>query len=163
MESFASLPEPRRRASCSYPLDELLLTVLCAISSGADDWVEVTLRGQEKRDWLGKFLPFDNSIAFHDTFSRVFDLLDAEQFEACFMAWMRKLCPNLQGQAVHIDGKSLRGSHGADVRVHVVRRRSGAPFCGRAPRPTRDGPRAIESRRTLRNPLQGTDLSAKLA
>ena len=58
MESFACLPEPRRRASCSYPLDELLLTALCAISSGADDWVEVALWGQEWCEWLREFLPF---------------------------------------------------------------------------------------------------------
>ena len=49
------------------------------------------------------------------------------------------------------------------VRVHVVRQRSGAPLRGRGPRPARDGSRTPESRRTLRNPLQGTDLLAKLA
>ncbi|MFT7723754.1 MAG: transposase family protein [Roseateles sp.] len=39
MQAFEALEDPRRRASCAYPLDELLLTALCAVTSGADDWV----------------------------------------------------------------------------------------------------------------------------
>jgi hypothetical protein len=42
MEAFETLEDPRRRlASCDYPLQELLLTALCAIGSGVDDWVDV--------------------------------------------------------------------------------------------------------------------------
>jgi hypothetical protein len=32
--------------------------------------------GREKLDWLRRFLPFRNGIASHDTFSRVFALLE---------------------------------------------------------------------------------------
>jgi len=121
MESFESLEDPRRRASCAHALQELLLTALCAVASGADDWVDVAMWGQEKIEWLRRFLPFDNGVASHDTFSRVFGLIDAQQFEACFAAWMRLLCPSLQGHAVHIDGKSVRGSHDGDQPMtHLV-------------------------------------------
>lgn len=66
-------------------------------------------------------MPFSNGIASHDTFSRVFNLLDAEQFEACFIGWMQQLCPSLKGQLVPIDGKSVRGSHdGAQGAIHLV-------------------------------------------
>ena len=59
--------------------------------------------------------------ASHDTFSRVFSLLDAKRFEACFIGWMQQLCPALQGQLVAIDGKSVRGSHdGGLAMVHLV-------------------------------------------
>jgi len=122
MESFETLEDPRRRlASCDYPLQELLLTALCAISSGADDWVDVGLWGKEKLDWLRRFLAFENGVASHDTFSRVFALLDAKSFEACFIDWMERLCPSLRGHAIHIDGKSLRGSHnGCEAMAHLV-------------------------------------------
>jgi predicted transposase YbfD/YdcC len=122
MESFETLEDPRRRlASCDYPLQELLLTALCAISSGADDWVDVGLWGQEKLDWLRRFLAFENGVASHDTFSRVFALLDAKSFEACFIDWMEHLCPSLRGHAIHVDGKSLRGSHnGCEAMAHLV-------------------------------------------
>jgi predicted transposase YbfD/YdcC len=122
METFEDLEDPRRRlASCNYPLQELLLTALCAISSGADDWVDVALWGREKLDWLRRFLAFTSGIASHDTFSRVFALLDAKRFEACFIDWMERLCPSLRGHAIHIDGKSLRGSHnGCAAMAHLV-------------------------------------------
>lgn len=122
MEAFETLEDPRRRlASCDYPLQELLLTALCAVGSGVDDWVDVALWGQEKLDWLRRFLPFQNGVASHDTFSRVFALLDATRFEACFIGWMEHLCPSLRGHAIHIDGKSLRGSHnGCQAMAHLV-------------------------------------------
>ena len=121
MEAFENLEDPRRRASCAYALDELLLTALCAVTSGADDWVSVALWAEEKLDWLRRFLPFEQGVASHDTFSRVFALIDAKAFEACFIAWIGQLCPGLRSQAIHIDGKSLRGSHdGEDAMAHLV-------------------------------------------
>jgi predicted transposase YbfD/YdcC len=71
--------------------------------------------------WLRRFLPFANEIASHDTFSRVFSLLDARQFEVRFVQWMRELCPSLHGQLVPIDGKSVRSSHDGDEgAIHLV-------------------------------------------
>ena len=84
LQAFAELPDPRSR-TCAYPLDELLLVALSAITSGAEDWVNVVEWAQLKLDWLRRWLPFENGIASHDTFSRVFSLLDAQRFEACFI------------------------------------------------------------------------------
>ena len=117
---FEDLEDPRSR-HCAHPLNELLLVALSAITSGADDWVSVVKWARLKLEWLRNFLPFDNGIASHDTFSRVFALLDAEHFEACFIDWMQQLCPSLAGQLIPIDGKSLRGSHDGSVSMaHLV-------------------------------------------
>jgi predicted transposase YbfD/YdcC len=120
LEAFEELEDPRTRA-CAHRLDELLLAALCAITSGADSWVSVVDWAEMKLDWLRRFLPFANGIASHDTFSRVFNLLDAKQFEACFIGWMQQLCPSLAGQLIPIDGKSVCGSHdGAQGAIHLV-------------------------------------------
>ena len=120
LKVFEDLEDPRSR-SCAHPLNELLLVALSAITSGADDWVSVVKWANLKLEWLRRFLPFDNGIASHDTFSRVFALLDAKRFEACFIDWMRQLCPSLAGQLIPIDGKSLRGSHDGSVNMaHLV-------------------------------------------
>lgn len=110
LDAFAELPDPRTR-SCMHQLEELLFAALCAITSGADSWAEVAQWTELKLDWLRRYFPFGNGAASHDTFSRVFSLLDAKCFEACFINWMQQLCPSLQGQVVPIDGKSVRGSH----------------------------------------------------
>ena len=120
LSAFEELEDPRSR-TCPYPLQELLLVALCAVTSGADDWVSVARWGRLKLDWLRRWLPFDNGIASHDTFGRVFALLDAQRFEECFIDWMRRLCPTLARQLVPVDGKSVRGSHDGGVgMLHLV-------------------------------------------
>lgn len=120
LEAFEELEDPRTR-ECMHQFDELLLAALCAITSGADSWISVVNWSELKLEWLKRFLPFANGIASHDTFSRVFNLLDAQQFEACFIRWMQQLCPALGGQVIPIDGKSVRGSHdGAQGAIHLV-------------------------------------------
>jgi predicted transposase YbfD/YdcC len=118
-EHFAGLPDPRTRRA-DYPLQELLLVAVCAILCGADNWVDVAEFGEAKLKWLRRVLPFENGIAAHDTFGRVFALLDAAAFEACFIGWMSSLCPALSG-VVPVDGKTVRRSHGAGRKaIHVV-------------------------------------------
>ena len=121
MESFEALEDPRRRlASCDYPLQELLLTALCAISSGADDWVDVGLWGSRSSTGCGDSSRLRTALP-RTTPSAGCSLLDANCFEACFIDWMECLCPSLRGHVIHIDGKSLRGSHnGCEAMAHLV-------------------------------------------
>ena len=120
LEAFAELTDPRTRA-CAFQLDELVLAAICAIISGAESWTAVVEWSEMKLDWLRQHLPFANGIASHDTFGRVFSLLDASQFEACFTRWAGTLCPTLAGQHIAIDGKCVRGSHdGERSAIHLV-------------------------------------------
>lgn len=120
LEAFEELSDPRAR-SCNYQLDELLLAAICAVISGAESWTSVVEWSEMKLDWLRQHRPFANGIASHDTFGRVFSLLDAKRFEACFVRWMSTLCPSLDGQHIAIDGKCVRGSHdGSRSAIHLV-------------------------------------------
>lgn len=120
LEEFEDLEDPRQSDRCQYPLQEMLLVALCAVSSDADDWVHVVEWGRLKLDWLRKWLPFEHGVASHDTFSRLFGLLDPKCFEARFVRWMSRLCGALAGH-IAVDGKSVRGSHEAGAGMaHVV-------------------------------------------
>ena len=120
MEHFAELEDPRTRCS-PHGLLELLLTAIGAILSGADTWVAVSVWGRAKLNWLRQFLPFENGIASHDTFGRVFALLDSAVFERCFLAWMRSLCGAFEGLQIALDGKTIRRSQSAGQKaIHVV-------------------------------------------
>jgi predicted transposase YbfD/YdcC len=117
---FDDLEDPRTRRSL-HGLVELLLTAMCAVLSGADTWVAVALWGRAKLDWLRQFLPFAHGVASHDTFGRVFALLDATVFERCFIAWMRTVCRAFDGLQVALDGKTVRRSQSAGQKaIHVV-------------------------------------------
>jgi predicted transposase YbfD/YdcC len=99
----------------------MLMVALCAILCGADSWVAIQTWGEEKLDWLRRPIQLEHGILSHDTLGRVFAALDSRQFEACFMRWMRHLCPALNGQVMAIDGKAVRGSRqGAQRAIHLV-------------------------------------------
>ncbi len=121
MQHFEELADPRKQTGrFQFPLQELLLTALCAVAAGAEDWVDVSEWGVFKLEWLRRFLPFERGVASHDTFSRVFAMLDSARFEACFRSWMAQLCPSLSQEHIAIDGKTLRGSRTADGALHLV-------------------------------------------
>lgn len=108
--AFDEIIDSHARA-CAYQLEELLLAAICSVISGAESWTSVVEWSEMKLDWLRQHLPFSNGIASHDTFGRVFSLLDAEQFEAGFIRWISSRCPSLGEHHIAIDGKCARGSH----------------------------------------------------
>jgi predicted transposase YbfD/YdcC len=77
---------------------------------GANSWTEVELFGKTKQKWLAGFLELPHGIPSHDTFGRVFSLLDPEAFRSSFLSWMRAVQEVTHGQVVAVDGKQLRGS-----------------------------------------------------
>ena len=90
---------------------DIIVITLCAVICGADNWVEIEEFGKAKSDWFARFLKLPNSIPSHDTFGRVFGLLNPEQFGACFTAWVGQVSELAQGEVVAIDGKTLRRCH----------------------------------------------------
>jgi hypothetical protein len=70
----------------------------------------MALFGQSKREFLESFLPLRNGIPSHDTFSRVFRLLDPEAFRRWFLGFMGQFAQGCEG-VLAIDGKTLRRSY----------------------------------------------------
>lgn len=120
LEHFAELEDPRSRQS-PHSLMELLFTAVCGVLCGADSWAGVALWGRAKLDWLRQFFPFAQGVASHDTFGRVFALLDAAVFERCFIGWMRSVCQAFTGLQVALDGKTVRRSKSSGQKaIHLV-------------------------------------------
>jgi predicted transposase YbfD/YdcC len=95
----------------NYPLIEMVFIALCASICDANTWVDVERFGNAKLAWFRKHMAFEHGIPSHDTFSRVFGLLDSIEFYAALQSWAGDIAQTLKGQIVAIDGKSLRGSH----------------------------------------------------
>jgi predicted transposase YbfD/YdcC len=110
LDQFSALDDPRQAWKVTYPLPEVLLTVLCATMAGAEDFVEIERWAKRKLDVLRRFLPFAEGIASHDTLNDVINALPAEDFQACFVAWVEGLRDD-DPEIVAVDGKTSRRSH----------------------------------------------------
>jgi predicted transposase YbfD/YdcC len=107
---FENLTDPRVDRTRVHPLLDILVIALCAAICGANTWVDVERLGRSKQDWFAKFLKLPGGIPSHDTFGRVFALLDTAEFDACLRSWLRSLHQSLKDQNIAIDGKTLRRS-----------------------------------------------------
>jgi predicted transposase YbfD/YdcC len=107
---FGELEDPRSAHTRRHAFVDILVIAICAIIGGAESWPEVVVFGEAKESWFRQFLQLENGIPAHDTFWRVFNALDARQFERCFSQWVRSAVRLTQGEVVPIDGKILRGS-----------------------------------------------------
>jgi len=97
---------------CDHKLIDIIMVAICAVLSGAETWDEVELFGEEREGWLKQFLELPNGIPSHDTFRRVFSLLDARVFQERFIGWVEQTFQVKREQVIAIDGKSVRGSQG---------------------------------------------------
>ena len=96
-------------------LDILIITVL-GFMTGNDNWIEIVEWAEHNEEWLRTFLELENGIPSHDTFGRVFALIDPKEFESAFQSWVleyRKIFLKDESgtrQHVAIDGKKIRGT-----------------------------------------------------
>jgi len=107
---FKELRDPRVQGRCDHLLIDILAIVLLAVLSSAEDWPDIELFGQRRREWLQGFLQLPGGIPSHDTFRRVLGLLDRKQFAACLFQWTQALHEATGGKVIAIDGKTARRS-----------------------------------------------------
>lgn len=110
-EHFGSLQDPRIDRQKLHLLLDIIVIAICASICGADKWEDVETFGKAKKDWFKTFLELPNGIPSHDTFNRVFNLLDPVEFQSSFLSWISAASKLIDGQAIAIDGKVLRRSH----------------------------------------------------
>lgn len=112
LKHFETLKDPRLNThhNLRHSLTDILVITILATICGADSWTEIYEFGVAKEEWLRTFLSLPNGIPSHDTFGRVFSLIDPSKFEACFCAWIKALEIDIDREIIAIDGKTLRGS-----------------------------------------------------
>ena len=113
---FGDLVDPRTGNAQRHDLLEMLLIALAATLSGAETSVDMALFGQAKEPVLRGWLRLKGGIPSHDTFSRLFRLLDPDAFEASFSRFVAAFAEQVGAaeadsrQVVAVDGKTARRS-----------------------------------------------------
>ena len=153
LQHFSNLMDPRQSVKVLYPLDEIVLLLVCATIAGCDDLVEVREWGVEHLEFLCRFLPFRDEIPSHDTLGDVLAAVDPEIFKTCFASWTA-VVQDGDPEVVNIDGKTSRRTHdrgkghkplhlvSASWRSHAAHGQRAVSGC------------SLASRRRLRSPMK---------
>jgi predicted transposase YbfD/YdcC len=124
-EAFRRLPDPRAE-NARHELSDILFVALAAVLCGAENCCDMAEFGRAKSTLLRQFLRLEHDIPSHDTFSRMFRILDPEAFEQSFRRFMAAFAEangiSFTG-VIAVDGKALRGAYERGCRatpIHMV-------------------------------------------
>ena len=123
VDHFKDLEDKRVERTKRHKLIDIVTIAICAVICGVDSWVLMEAYGKKKEKWLKQFLELPNGIPSHDTFARVFERIDPQQFQNCFLSWIKSINKITEGEVIAIDGKTLRHSYdkGKDKgAIHMV-------------------------------------------
>jgi predicted transposase YbfD/YdcC len=109
-DHFKQISDPRMERRKQHELLDIITIALCAVLCGAETWVVIEIYGKAKEEWLKKFCILSNGIPSHDTFARVFAAINPEEFQQCFLNWVKGIGRVTEGEIIAIDGKQSRNS-----------------------------------------------------
>jgi predicted transposase YbfD/YdcC len=120
-DHFIIITDPRIDRQKAHKLIDIIVLAICSVLAGADNWVDIAYFSETHEDWFKGFLELPGGIPSHDTFGRVFSLINPKQFQLSFTSWMRSVVKVTKGQVIAIDGKTNRRTYGKDTKpLHVV-------------------------------------------
>jgi predicted transposase YbfD/YdcC len=109
-DHFGKLEDTRIDRRKQHKLIDIITIAICAVICGAETWVDIEIHGKAKKDWLSKFLELPNGIRSHDTFGRVFAAINQEEFQQCFLGWVKGVRTKTEQEIISFDGKESRNS-----------------------------------------------------
>jgi predicted transposase YbfD/YdcC len=107
---FRKLWDSRVRGRTRHLLVDIIVMAICAVIADCDSWREIALFAQKRQAWFKRFLKLPNGVPSHDTFERVFNQLDPQTFQICFVDWVKEIAELAGLRHIAIDGKALRHS-----------------------------------------------------
>lgn len=110
MEALSIIPDPRIQRRQKFSLLEVLITAVCCVLCGAETWNEIAEEAEFMTDWFRSALGLElgHGTPSHDTYRRVFSLIDPAAFQKAFIQWVNAIRELIPGEVVAVDGKTLR-------------------------------------------------------
>ena len=109
-EQLATINDPRIERTKRHKLIDILVIAVLATICAAESYPDIEEFGIDKEEWLRTFLELPHGIPSHDTFRRVFILINGEEFQQVFFSWIQGIAELSLGEIVAVDGKHLKGS-----------------------------------------------------
>jgi predicted transposase YbfD/YdcC len=107
--SLSNLTDPRVQGRISHLLVDIVGIAILAVIAECEEWEDIADWARSKESHLQKYFALPNGIPSHDTFERVFSVLNPLEFQQSFISWVKAFFGS-KNKFIHIDGKSLKGS-----------------------------------------------------
>jgi predicted transposase YbfD/YdcC len=120
---FETITDPREKHKVKHALLEIVIMTICAVVAGCDAWYQIFHYCESKQTWFKRKLKLKlkHGIPSHDTFERVFALINPKEMERCFFLWVKAVVKLSAGEIVSIDGKTLCSSGDSENKaIHMV-------------------------------------------
>lgn len=108
-EYFSEIEDRRVAYKCKHKLSDILLIGLFTYLSNGEDYEDMVLFGSTKGHLLKEYLSLPNGVPSHNTFNRVFQILDCGVLKKCLTDYGKELIDILSEKQICLDGKKLKG------------------------------------------------------
>lgn len=85
IEIFSEVPDPRINRTRKHKLIDIIVMTICGLICKSETWTEIADYADANEEWFRKFLELPGGIPSHDTFGRVFSLIDPLEFQKSFL------------------------------------------------------------------------------
>src|ERR1700751_2577677 len=110
LDHFSIIEDTREPWRVAYPLQEVLLLVVCGTVADCDDYEGIAQWGEAHLPFLRRFLPYHHGVPCARWLTILMNRIDPALFSAAFTGWVRETWPD-RLDLVAIDGKNSRRSH----------------------------------------------------
>lgn len=119
LQLFSNIEDARVQGKVAYPLQEIIMVAFLAVMSGASTFVEIETFGKRREEWLNEFFYIKHGIPSHDTFRRIFSIIDPTLLQKATVSFLLdsvkliKRAFNIESDGMKqycVDGKTARGT-----------------------------------------------------
>jgi len=108
-ELFKGVADPRVVNRCDHKLNDILFIGLCTLICNGEDFEDMVEFGKQRYDWLKTILELPKGIPSHDTFNRVFQLINPQTLSEVLVAEGQQLLDTIAEKQICLDGKKVKG------------------------------------------------------
>lgn len=120
---FETITDKRQEWKTKHNLLEIIIMTICAVVAECEAWYQIEEYCEEKEGWFKEKLglKLEYGIPSHDTFERVFAMIEPKELEKSFMSWVKAVNKITKGEIVSIDGKTICASRDDNKKaIHMV-------------------------------------------
>ena len=107
---MSKLVDPRKDKGKRHKLVHILILTVIGILRGQTDFANMVDDLKYDEEELTELLGLERGIPSHDTFSRVFRLIDAKEFMHAFIDWAYSYIKLQKDEHIAFDGKAVRAA-----------------------------------------------------